>query len=111
MISPLSVYGKYFLGDAIIALAYSHAPFSAKAESGDDLYDYSSDISPYSIVCHPAYLPDSKDVLRHACELISDTAKHFGDKNIFCADGANFHYSDRLLKTEEHRMIQQKIEV
>jgi hypothetical protein len=111
VLSATSVYGKHFLNDAMIAMTYSHAPFCAKTTNDKDLYDFDSNIYPNSTVCRVALLPDEKDSMKKACQLLLNGKNDFGEQSIFCADSANFYYSKKLLTAKEQQSILKKIEV
>ena len=111
VISPHCVYGKYFINDAIIAHTYSKAPFVAKPLINKDIYDYEIDVALYSTVCRLAFLPDRQNILKYACRFMCNEEKAVGENTVFCADSANFYYSDTILQEDEYRSIVTKIEV
>jgi len=111
LMSSSSVYGKHFINDAIIALEYSHALFSAKVKSIQDIYDYSQDIFTDSIVCNYRNLQKTKYSLKDTLRFILSNKNSFRNEDIYCADAANFHHSDTLLSEDEYTKKIQNIEV
>ena len=109
--SPTSVYSKHFINDALIALSYSHALFSAKSTSTQDTYDYVDNIFSDSIVCNYRNLQKTPYTLHDAISLMQSNKNNFNKKDIYCADNANFHHANTLLPENEYTTILQNIEV
>ena len=76
-----------------------------------DTYDYSKNVFTSSIVCNYQSLQKTKHSLEKILKLILSNKNRFGDKDIYCADAANFHHSDTLLSKDEYTKLARDIEV
>jgi hypothetical protein len=105
------VYGKNFINDAIIALTYSKAQFSAKSKNNKDLYDYTDNVFANSIVCNFEKVNELTGFLEKALRLMNFEENNFKNKSIYCADIANFHYDKKVLPNSDYISKIQDIEV
>lgn len=109
-INPVCVYTRFYLIDMIIALNYSLEIVTAKAKIEKDIYDYTNTIYTDTICINYNKLNYDINKFKEIYESLINLDSSY-NLNVYCADSANYHYSNYLISEKEFNKIVEEVEI